>query len=219
MSSIYHAQKEKQKQKHSNMIKGEKLTRKQAESQKKSSKNQSNSRSSSSSPTPTNSDNNLIQKNTKAVAKDMKKKNTKVERHHRKWSPTTMKIFTLLFITSPAAFKLINSSMITPSESNIKRILANQSLPKIDMIVNISKIDDIILDFKLRNNINNDEIINGVLAVDALSLTPVLKIKNDGSIEGLINSSHLNKSELEHIKSIIQYQQDLIKTLKKKNNY
>lgn len=218
MSSIYHAQKEKQKQKHSNMIKGEKLTRKRAESQKKSRKNQSNSRSSSSSPTPTNSDNNLIQKNTKAVAKDMKK-NTKVERHHRKWSPTTMKIFTLLFITSPAAFKLINSSMITPSESNIKRILANQSLPKIDMIVNISKIDDIILDFKLRNNINNDEIINGVLAVDALSLTPVLKIKNDGSIEGLINSFHLNKSELEHIKSIIQYQQDLIKTLKKKNNY
>lgn len=127
-----------------------------------------------------------------------------------------MKIFTLLFLTSPAAFKLINSSMITPSESNIKRILANQSLPKIDMIVNISKIDDIILDFKLRNNINNDEIINGVLAVDALSLTPVLKIKNDGSIEGLINSSHLNKSELDHIKNIIQYQQDLIRTLKKK---
>lgn len=214
MSSIIHAHSEKQKKKHSNNIRGEKLTRKRVGSQQ-TKNNLINSRSSSSSPTPTSFNDDFIKKrNTIAVASDMKK-NTKVERHHRKWSPITLKVFLILYLTSHAGYKLVNSSIITPSESNLRRILSNQKLPKIDEIVNISKIDEIISNYKTRNDINEDEKIYGVLAVDALSLTPVLKIKEDGSIEGLVNSSNLNKTECDKIKGVIQYQEKLIKTLKK----
>lgn len=108
-------------------------------------------------------------------------------------------------------FKLMNSSMITPSGSNIKRIIANESLPKTNMIVNISKMDETILGFTIRNDINKNEIVYDALSVDDLLLNPIdLKYKTCvlhimGSNNGKANNIQvklLSKKALENYKPL-----------------
>lgn len=74
--------------------------------------------------------------------------------------------------------------------------------------------NEICENYREENEINNSIKIPGVLAVDALSLDPYIKIDNMGNISGIIGKLILSSEDLLKVKKVVNEQEELVKKLK-----
>lgn len=167
------------------------------------------------SPICRNGTNQDIIENSKILAADIAR-NAGVQKNHRTWSLKTLAIAAILFLGCFTGFSYIYKSIVFPSKSTMYRFINKYKALDIERITDISKVSDTLADYRLENSIKNSTVIPGVLAVDAVSLTPHIKVMEDGTIKGLKDdvNIHLDKNEIELLESLISEQEKLIMKLK-----
>ena len=152
---------------------------------------------------PSRNDERIIA-NTNAVINDLSR-NINIQKNHRRWNPITLSVFGLVFLTSFSAYKLLSRSICAPSTAKMYSFVDTYKALDIDRITNLERIPDLLLEYRRDNSINKSVIIPGVLAVDAVSLTPHITVDDKGNIKGLIENVDikLNEEELENLKSML----------------
>ena len=126
--------------------------------------------------------NELIHENTRCVINDMNR-NLTTQKNHRHWDSKTLSIFALLFMTSFSSFMLLARSILMPSKTTMYRFINSHKALDIERITNIKLIKELMLEYRQENEIDDKVIIPGVLAVDAVSLTPHITIDENGMIK------------------------------------
>ena len=164
---------------------------------------------------PINNNDTQIIENTRVVINDMQK-NIHVHKNHRKWSFTTMSIFAVLFLSGFMAYKHLNKSICTPSLYSMYCFLDSYKTLDVEKLTDINRVANLMHDYRKTNNIRNNTIIPGVLAVDAVSLTPHITIDDNGNIKGIKDyiDVDLNSDDLERIKQTVKEQENLIRRLR-----
>ena len=132
----------------------------------------------------------------------------------RKWSFSFIGICLLILFTNRKCYEILTEVLVLPSISTIYR-LSNDKIPlQGELITNISNLERLCSDYRKKLQISNYSVINGFLAVDALSLDPFIEINMDGKIDGITNSIFINEELKLKIKDNIKEQENLIKTLR-----
>ena len=155
----------------------------------------------------------FITENSKAFAKDIND-NAKVYKNHRKWSKISLRICALIFLISFTAYKSLKKIIILPSINTLYNFMDTYESYDVETITVFDKISQTLKDYRKVNEINDNDEIVGILSVDAVSLTPHIKIDGNGKIFGLTEEIAINQSELPKLKMLIGEQETLIKKLK-----
>ena len=120
-----------------------------------------------------------------------------IRKPNRRRFSSFFKMFAMeLLLISYPAYTYIRSILPFPSRqtlmSNYNSVLEFEYLSLTD----IKKIDEISENYKKKENISKAEIIDVILAVDAISFNPIMKISQNGIVQGLIHDEVLSNSEL-----------------------
>ena len=122
-------------------------------------------------------------------------KNERRKNNGRRYTMTTLVFaFGILSIGGITVYNFIRSNLPLPSLNTVRNHFNTYSTKIKENLVDINSIEDIILNYKKENNITGK--LKVVLAVDAISFTPVVKITDQGFIHGFIKDENLNKVEL-----------------------
>lgn len=78
----------------------------------------------------------------------------------------------------------------------------------------MDNLNEICENYREENDINNSIKIPRVLAVDALSLDPYIKIDNMENILGIIGILILSSEDLLKVKNVVKEQEELVKNKK-----
>ena len=154
---------------------------------------------------------NLKSKNTIEIFRDVFH-NMGKNIYGRRWSLFTILFFATIYAISPKCFYFINNTIIIPSDTTIKKCI-NRNCEQIYNYDKIENINNTIEKFKESNNIIN-ETIEGILAVDAVSTEPIVKILENGEVTGLITNMTLTEEEIIYLKNEIRRQEEFIKKVK-----
>ena len=132
----------------------------------------------------------------------------------RRWSKISISFFIGLLIISPSTLLYLYRCSLSPSKSTLYEHIYKNFDFKSENLINISQINKICKQYRFDNEIAESVEIFGVLAVDAISLTPHIKVGEDGAIYGLIHSINISKEKIDIVKFEIEKQEKLIAFLK-----
>ena len=133
----------------------------------------------------------------------------------KRWSLGTIKYFTCIYLISSAAFYFFTQTIGAPSQSTITRYLKKAKQIDFQTVSDINSILVTMQKYREIYNINDDRDIYGILAVDAISLHPLINIEKDGTVTGLITKYQLSNEEIELIKNSLHEQEKIINKFKK----
>ena len=153
-----------------------------------------------------------IPPNTTVVIKDIQK-NMKTSKNNRKWTNITLSICTFILLTSATAYFYLSRNILLPSRATLYRFINSFHPIDIEKITNIGKVSQTLSDYRAEFSIPDEVNIPGTLAVDAISLTPHVMVKQNGSVYGLTKNVLLQSDELERLKVLINEQEKLISRL------
>ena len=142
------------------------------------------------------------------------KNNCRVQKNHRKWSPKIMSLFALAALISFPCYTYLASNLLLPHYNTLNAFMKQQTKLNPDKIISLDNLNDICENYREDNDINKSIIIPGVLAVDALSLDPYIKVDNTGNVTGIIGNIKLSSDDLSKVKNVVKEQEELIKRLK-----
>lgn len=115
-----------------------------------------------------------------------------------------------LFITAGrTAYTFVRSTLPFPSVQTLYRNSHFPILSDIALLTNISQISNIVDKYKRDYNIS---LLHGVLAVDAISVNSVVKISEDGFVEGIANNSKISKEDVSLINSSFNAFEEYVKS-------
>ena len=154
-----------------------------------------------------------IQKNTIELIRTLFK-NLIVSKWHRIWPRAILLIAAFILIQSRKSFLFLSNSFIFPNEKTVKNFIKEQSYINPSNYTDTSNIENIVNMYRSSHRLVDNDIIVGILAVDAVSLTPHVKIDQRGNIKGLKTHITLDKDDLEQLKQSIQLQEEVISKLK-----
>ena len=101
----------------------------------------------------------------------------------------------LLLISYPA-YTYLRSQLPLPS----RKLLMSNYGPSLGFeykkLTDLSMIDDILHSYREKENLSDSDIVKVILAVDAISFKPLLKISDNGTVIGTVSEEILNNSEL-----------------------
>lgn len=129
-----------------------------------------------------------------------------------RWHYFVLTLFATVYAISPNCFYLFNNTIITPSDTTIKKFLRTNR----DNVIgsnDIEKINSSIIKYKETNDIHENEIF-GILAVDAVSTEPVVKVSKNGEVKGLISPKNLTKEEIIELQNEVRKQESFVKQVK-----
>ena len=149
--------------------------------------------------------------NTKTMIRDFAHNVAKLP-NGRKWSLFAIILFSSIYAISPKCFYLINNSIITPCEKTIKNNI-NKYEQHVSSFNNISDVNKSISKYKNKYEMF-DQKIEGILAVDAVSTEPVVKISQTGEVSGLLTTKKLTDEDIQKLKNEIRKQEEFIKNIK-----
>ena len=127
--------------------------------------------------------------------------NKNAQRHPngRRWSPYVIGFFILLYFVSASAYRLLQSNLPIPSESTIhlhaQKFFADNSYSVLDL----KDLPSLLHSYRNHIKESNFSSIEGIIAVDAVSLYSIHKFENN-SISGFINFENLTIEDSEEIK-------------------
>lgn len=150
---------------------------------------------------------------TNTLIRDIRK-NARKQKNHRKWSPTIMSIFSLAALISFPCYIYLSKNLLLPHYNTLTAYMKQQTKLNPEKIINLDNLNEICENYREENNINNSVKIPGVLAVDALSLDPYVKIDNMGNVSDIIGKLALSSEDLSKVKNVVKEQEGLIKKLK-----
>ena len=142
------------------------------------------------------------------------KNNCRVQKNHRKLSPKIMSLFALAALISFPCYTYLASNLLLPHYNTLNAFMKQQTKLNPDKIISLDNLNDICENYREDNDINKSIIIPGVLAVDALSLDPYIKVDNTGNVTGIIGNIKLSSDDLSKVKNVVKEQEELIKRLK-----
>lgn len=154
-----------------------------------------------------------VSNTTKTYVKNVKN-NARKHKNHRLWSENIKLLFLGVLLMSYPCYRLLSQSLMIPSYSTLIRFMNFHCHISTDMITNIDLVHKICDKYRESTKLKKSIKIPGVLAVDAISFDPYIKIHNNGTVSGVIGHIQINNEELNKIKSVIKEQEQLIKNLK-----
>lgn len=202
-----------------NKMRGDNLTKKKQEKANKQLKKMKNcetqtiKQESSQSSRSTSPQPNQFPENTTKILSEIKK-NMKLPKNRRTWSILIISICTFILFTSHTSYRFLRSNLLLPSRSTLYRYLQTFESYDAKLLTNLKNLNSITANYRKTNDISNEDEIRGILAIDAVSLKPHIKITDDGEILGLTQKVVLNKSEIKKLNSIVKDEENLIKELK-----
>ncbi|KAK8888888.1 hypothetical protein M9Y10_033628 [Tritrichomonas musculus] len=107
----------------------------------------------------------------------------------------------------------LSNSLLLPHYNALTTYMKQQTKLNPEKI-SLDNLNEICENYREENEINNSIKIQGVLAVDALSLDPYIKIDNMGNISGIIGKLILSSEDLLKVKKVVNEQEELVKKLK-----
>lgn len=107
----------------------------------------------------------------------------------------------------------LSNSLLLPHYNALTTYMKQQTKLNPEKI-SLDNLNEICENYREENEINNSIKIPGVLAVDALSLDPYIKIDNMGNISGIIGKLILSSEDLLKVKKVVNEQEELVKKLK-----
>lgn len=132
---------------------------------------------------------------TKSIIQDLKR-NFEIAPPARRYSKRT-KIFAMgILLISFTAFNYLRSFLPLPSRQALqKNFQADLSL-KTEYLTDVKNIPIIVADYREREKISETEKIQAVLAIDAISFNPILKIDKNGNVIGTTKEEIISSYEL-----------------------
>lgn len=155
-----------------------------------------------------------MRENSKQFASDINK-NSDIQKNHRKWSKITLKICALIFLLSFSTYVVLKKRIILLTYSTNYDYLDSFDTIDVHSITQFDKLRDTIKNYRKKNEINDDQEIDGIFSVDAVSLieksqTPHIKINDDIKVFGVTEEIKIEEPELSKLRILVDEQESLI---------
>ena len=123
-------------------------------------------------------------------------KNIRTPPKQRRYS-SFFKLFSIgLLLISYPAYTYLRSQLPLPSRKLLMSNYGHSLGFEYQKLTDLSMIDEILNSYRKKENLSESDIIKVILAVDAISFKPLLKIDDNGTVIGTVKKEILSNSEL-----------------------
>lgn len=156
---------------------------------------------------------NQKQQNTVYLINDFQK-NLKRHKNGRRWFKETIKIFSILSLICGTALTVLSQMVIIPGRETIRNFNNINEMHLTKPINQINNIESFPQSYRSTYNVSDENKIDAILAVDAISLDPYVKVLENGTVTGVFKDTNLTKEQIEELRHEIKRQETYINTLK-----
>ena len=154
-----------------------------------------------------------IQQNTMGFAIDLLK-NIFRKPNGRRWSNITLRIFSLVHSLYSNVLPFFSLLVIIPVVATIKNFYKNNIKVQTNYLFTLEETQRFAQTYKNRYNLTETSIVYGIIAVDAISVDPNVKVFENGTVKGLINATCLSKEEIEELRYEVYRQERYLAQIK-----